>query len=184
MSLVSKVLFSLITVAALACSAFGQTPAPSSPVQAPTGPLLKSNPKISQPDFDAATAETLTAGGDKAELIYAARIDAVERGNYDSLIVIYAKPAKSGKDHFAVILRGEQKFPLVFDKQDKSGRALKPGDKFLQIGLKQEEGKSPLLRLMATTVDKEKGAQRRNLDFQFNGTEFAVVGQSMMPIPK
>lgn len=184
MSLVPKVLFSLIVVGGLVWSVPGQTPMPSSQAQAPTGPLLKSNPKISQPDFDAATAETLAAGGEKAELIYAARIDAVERGNYDSLIVIYAKPVKSGKDHFAVILRGEQKFPLVFDKQDKLGRALKPGDKFLQIGLKHEEGKSPLLRLMAITNDKEKGQQRRNLDFQFNGTEFVLVGQSIMPLPK
>ena len=183
MTLVSKSLFSLVAVAALAWTAFSQTP-PTSQPPTPTGPLLKSNPKISQPDFDAATAETLASGGGKGELIYAARIDAAERGNYDCLIVIYTKPARSGKDCFAVILRGEQKFPLVFDKQDKPGRALKPGDKFLQIGLKHEEGKSPLLRLMAETVDKEKGRQKRNLDFQFNGTEFAPVGQSLMPLPK
>ena len=53
-----------------------------------TPPPLKSNPKISQPDFDAAKTEMLAAGGEKADLIYAARIDAVQRGSYDSLIVI------------------------------------------------------------------------------------------------
>jgi hypothetical protein len=181
MTLGFKFLLSLVAVAALTLVAFGQTQTPSA---APTGPLLKSNPKISQPDFDAATAETLASGGEKAELVYAARIDAVTRGAYDSLIVIYAKPAKAGKDHFATILREGQKFPLVFDKKDKPGRALNPGDRFLQIGLRHEEGKSPLLRLMALTTDKEKGEQRRNLDFQFNGTEFAMLGQSTMPLPK
>ena len=163
------------------CQAVPQTPAPAS---SQTGPLLKSNPKISQPDFDAAKAETLASGGVKAELIYAARIDAVTRGSYDSLIVIYGKPAKGGKDLFAVIVREGLKSPLVFDKKDKLGRALNPGDKFLQIGLRHEEGKSPLLRLMAETVDKEKGRQKRNLDFQFNGTEFAMVAQSTMPLPR
>jgi hypothetical protein len=173
----------LLALAAAPCAkafiqAAPQTPLPSS------GPLLKSNPKISQPDFDAAKAETLAAGGEKAELVYAARIDAVTRAAYDSLIVIYGKPAKGGNDLFAFIVREGQKYPLVFDKQDKAGRALKPGDKFLQIGLRNEEGKSPLLRLMAETVDKEKGRQRRNLDFQFNGTEFVQIGQSVMPLPK
>lgn len=155
------------------------------PTAAPAGgPLLKSNPKISRPDFDAAKTEMLAAGGEKAELVYAARIDAVTRGAFDSLIVIYDKPAKTGAESFAFILREAQRHPLVFDKQDKAARALKPGDKFLQIGLRHEEGKSPLIRLMTETVDKEKVRQRRNLDFQFNGTEFAQVGQSLMPLPK
>ncbi len=184
MSLRLRSLFLLIAFAALTAAAFGQTPQPAPQTAAPTGPLLKSNPKISQPDFDAAKAEMLVSGGEKAELIYAARIDAVTRGTYDSLIVIYGKPAKSGKDLFAFIVREGQKSPLVLDKKDKLGRALNTGDKFLQIGLRHEEGKSPLVRLMAETVDKEKGRQRRNLDFQFNGTEFALVGQSLMPLPK
>lgn len=162
---------------------FGQTQTPA-PASSSAGPLLKSNPKISQPDFDAAKAEMLAAGGEKADLIYAARIDAVQRGSYDSLIVIYQKPAKVGKDCFAFVLREGQRLPLVFDKQDKQGRALKSGDKFLRMGLKHEEGKSPLLRLIASTMDKEKGEQQRNGDFQFNGTVFVLVGQSMMPLPK
>ena len=145
---------------------------------------LARNPKISPPDLEAAKAETLASGGEKAELIYAARINAVARDSYDSLIVVYAKAAKIGQDYFAVILREGQKFPLKYDPKDKLGRALKPGDKYLNIGLKHEEGKPPLLRLMSATTDKEKGEQQRNLDFQFNGTEFALVGQSMMPRPK
>jgi len=181
MTLWPRLLFVLIAAGLTAVSQ-AQTPSPQT--SAPTPPLLKSNPKISQADFDAATAETLAAGGEKAELVYAARINAVERGSYDSLIVIYQKPARAGKDYFAFVLRQGQRLPLVYDKQDKQGRALKPGDKFLRIGLKQEEGKPPLLRLMASTVDKEKGQQQRNEDFQFDGTAFALVGQSMTPLPK
>lgn len=37
---------------------------------------------------------------------------------------------------------------------------------------------------MSTATDKEKGEQQRNLDFQFNGTEFALVAATMMPLPK
>lgn len=145
---------------------------------------LARNPKIAAPDLEAAKAETLASGGEQAELIYAARIDAVTKGTYDSLIVIYAKPAKSGKDYFAVILREGQKLSLIADKKDKLARAFPPGDKYRQMGLRHEEGKSPLIRLMSTATDKEKGEQQRNLDFQFNGTEFALVAQSMMPLPK
>src|SRR5690349_446839 len=179
MTVLPRLFFVLIAVT---MAAIGQTPAPQT--AAPTPPLLKSNPKISQADFDAAKAETLAAGGEKAELVYAARINAVERTSYDSLIVVYQKPGRAGKDYFAFVLREGQRLPLVFDKQDKQGRALKPGDKFLRIGLKQEEGKPPILRLMAATVDKEKGEQQRNEDFQFDGTAFALVGQSMTPLPK
>ncbi|MEP7340708.1 MAG: SDR family NAD(P)-dependent oxidoreductase [Acidobacteriota bacterium] len=109
-------------------------------------------------------AETLVQAGTIVLIIPAdvadesqARIDSVQRGSYDSLIVIYQKPAKAGKDCFAFVLREGQRVPLVFDKQDKQGRALKSGDKLLRIGLKHEEGKSPLLRLIASTVGKEKG---------------------------
>lgn len=147
-------------------------------------PQLARNPKIAAPDLEAAKAETLASGGEQAELIYAARIDAVTRGNYDSLIVIYAKPVKTGQNYFAVILREGQKFPLIADKKDKLARAFPTGDKYLRMGLRHEEGKSPLVRLMASAIDKEKGEQQHNLDFQFNGTEFVMVAQSMMPLPK
>jgi hypothetical protein len=188
MTLLPKSFLVLIAVVLIAFEmpVIGQTPAPqsSAPALPPTGPLLKSNPKISQSDFDAAKTEMLAAGGEKAELVYAARIDAVQRGSYDSLIVIYQKPAKVGKDSFAFVLREGQRLPIVFDKQDKQGRALKPGDKFLRIGLKHEDGKLPLLRLIASTMDKEKGEQQRNVDFQFDGAAFSLIGQSMTPLPK
>ena len=145
---------------------------------------LARNPKIAAPDLEAAKAETLVTGGEQAELIYAARIDAVTKGSYDSLIVIYAKPAKSGKDYFAIILREGQKLPLIADKKDKLARAFPIGDKYRQMGLRHEEGKSPLIRLMSAATDKEKGEQQRNLDFQFNGTEFALVAATMMPLPR
>ncbi|MBL8188910.1 MAG: hypothetical protein JNK38_12930 [Acidobacteria bacterium] len=176
-----KLLFVLALSFAAALATPGQTPPVS---QAPAGPLLKTNPKIALPDFESAKAETLASGGEQAELIYAARIDAVERGTYDSLIVVYAKPSKTGRDHFAVILREGQKLPLIADKKDKLARAFPSGDKYLRMGLRHEEGKAPLVRLMAATRDPQKGEQQRNLDFQFNGSEFVLVGESLMPLPR
>ncbi len=146
-----------------------------------TAAQLARNPKISPPDLEAAKVETRESGGATAELIYAARLDAVQKGSFDSLIVIYAKAVKGGKDHFAVILRDGKKHPLGFDKQ---GRALKAGDKFLRMGLRHEEGKSPILRLIAATTDPKLGEQQRNLDFQFNGSEFALVNQSTTSLAK
>jgi len=178
-----KLFFVLILCAAAVSAAFGQTPPPPA-AQTPTGPLLKTNPKITLADYETAKAETLAAGGEQADLIFAARIDAVTRGAYDSLIVVYSKPVKNAKNYFAFILRDAQRFPLVFDKKDKLGRALPTGDKYLRMGLRHEEGKSPLIRLMGSTTVKDKGMQQRNLDFQFNGTEFAMVGESTMPLPK
>ncbi|MGH9801988.1 MAG: hypothetical protein ACRD82_16625 [Blastocatellia bacterium] len=151
---------------------------------APASAQLARNPKIAAPDLEAAKAETLAAGGEQAELIYAARIDAVTKGSYDSLIVVYAKATKAGQDYFAVILREGRKLPLIADKKDKLARAFHVGDKYLRMGLRHEEGKSPLIRLMTSVTDKEKGEQQHNLDFQFNGTEFVLVAQSMMPLPK
>jgi len=142
---------------------------------------LARNPKISPPDLEAAQAETRESGGPNAELIYAARLDAVQKGSYDSLIVIYAKAVKGGKDYFAVIQREGKKYPLAFDKQ---GQALKSGDKFLRMGLKHEEGKSPILRLIGATTDPKQGEQQRNVDFRFNGTDFVVESQSLTPVAK
>ncbi|MGH9846597.1 MAG: hypothetical protein ACREEM_48480 [Blastocatellia bacterium] len=142
---------------------------------------LASNPKIAAADLEAAQAETLASGGDKAELIYAARLDAVQKGAFDSLIVIYAKAAKAGKDYYAVVLREAQKYPLAFDKQ---GRALKPGDKYLRMGLRHEEAKSPILRLISSMTDPVKGQQQRNLDFRFNGSSFVLENQSVATMAK
>ncbi len=139
------------------------------------------NPKISPADFETAKTETRESGGANAELIYAARLDAVQKGSFDSLIVIYAKAVKGGKDYFAVILREGKKFPLAFDRQ---GRALKSGDKYLHMGLRHEEGKSPILRLIGATTDPKQGEQRRNLDFQFNGSEFALINQSVTSLAR
>jgi len=142
---------------------------------------LASNPKIAAADLEAAQAETLASGGEKAELIYAARLDAVQKGSFDSLIVIYAKAARAGKEYYAVVLREARKYPLAFDKQ---GRALKSGDKYLRMGLRHEEGKSPILRLIGSTTDSVKGLQQRNLDFRFNGSSFVLENQSVAPMAK
>jgi hypothetical protein len=142
---------------------------------------LARNPKIAPADLEAAKAETRESGGPGAELIYAARLDAIQKGSFDSLIVIYAKAVKNGKDYYALVLREGKKHPLAFDRQ---GRALKAGDKFLRMGLKHEDGKSPILRLIASTTDPKLGEQQRNLDFQFDGNGFTVVGQSTTALAK
>src|SRR5262245_110559 len=142
---------------------------------------LASNPKLSPADLQAAQAETRESGGANAELIYANRLDAVQKGVYDSLIVVYAKAIKGGKDFFAVIQREGKKYPLALDK---GGQALKSGDKFLRMGLKHEEGKSPILRLIAATTDPKQGEKQRNVDFRFNGTDFAVESQSLTQLAK
>lgn len=147
----------------------------------PASAQMARNPKLAPADLEAAQVQSREAGGPNAELIYAARLDAVQKGAYDSLIVVYAKPVKNGKDYFAFVSRDSKRFPLALDKE---GRALKSGDKYLRIGLKHEEGKSPLLRLMGATPDPTKGEMQRNVDFQFNGTDFAFIAQSMTPLPK
>ena len=140
------------------------------------------NPKLGESDLGAARSEVSVAGGAEAELTYAARIDGVEKGNFDSLVVIYAKPSKNGKDYFGLVVRDGKQYHLSLDK---SGLALKSGDRFLRIGLRHEEGKAPLLRLMGATTEPGKtGEWQRNVDFQFNGSEFALVGQSTVPLPK
>src|SRR5262245_5276341 len=142
---------------------------------------LARNPKLAPADLEAAQAETLQTGGADAELIYAARLDAVQKGSFDCLIVIYAKPVKNNKDYYAVVLREGQKYPLAYDQE---GRALKSGDRYSRIGLKHEAGKSPILRLIGETTDPAKGNQQRNLDFRFNGSQFVLENQSVMPIAK
>lgn len=137
---------------------------------------LASNPKLSSADLQTAQTETRESGGANAELIYANRLDAVQKGAFDCLIVIYAKAIKGGKDYFAVIQREGKKYPLALDK---GGQALKSGDKFLRMGLKHEEGKSPILRLISSTADPKQGEKQRNVDFRYNGTEFVVENQTL-----
>ena len=135
------------------------------------------NPKLSQRDLTAAQSEVREAGGAASELVYATRIDAAEKGSFDSLVVVYAKPVKGGKDYFGFVSRGGKRYGLNLDG---SGKALKSGDRFLRIGLKHEGGKAPLLRLMGVaTIPRKPGEWQRNVDFQFNGSEFALVDQSM-----
>lgn len=119
------------------------------------------NKKLSASDLGAAQAETKSAGGNEAQLIYATRLDAVEKGAFDSLVVIYGK----GQETFAMVVRGGKRFML---KADPSGQAVKPGDQFQRMGVKYEDGKAPLLRLFAVG----NGGMLRNADYRFNGVEF------------
>ncbi len=143
------------------------------------------NPKLSKQDLETAQKQTRELGGTSAELIYSTRIDAIQKGSFDSLVVIYAKPVNSGKDYYAVVIRDSKNYPVAYDKQ---GRALKSGDRFLRIGLKHEPGpdtgNAPLLRLMAATIDPAKGEQQRNLDYRFIAGEFVLKDQSMTQIAR
>lgn len=120
------------------------------------------NKKLSPSDLSAAQAETKSAGGADAQLVYATRLDAVQKGSFDSLVVIYAK----GKDTHALVVRGGKRYML---KADQGGQAVKAGDQFQRLGVRYEEGKAPVLRMFALN----SGALR-NVDFRFNGTEFAA----------
>jgi hypothetical protein len=139
------------------------------------------NPKLSSSDLDAAKNQMRQVGGSTAELIYSVRVDAVDRGNFDCLVVVYAKAVKGGKDYYAMVYRDKKIYPLAFDQD---GRALKSGDRFLRIGLKHETGRSPILRLMGAAVDPTQGEQQRNLDFRYTGDEFGLESQSVASIAK
>jgi hypothetical protein len=140
------------------------------------------NPKLAEADLAAASAETRALGGEDAELTYAVRLDAIEKGSYNCLVVIYARPARGAKAYYGVVVRGDQKYRLQLDR---SGQALPTGDRFLRLGLRHEEGKAPWLRLIAATSESGPGGpQQRNLDYQFDGSEFRLINQSMMPLAR
>ncbi len=150
------------------------------------GPVLAGqtvrNPKLSATDLAAAREATKEAGGAEAELVYSARIDAVTKGTFDSLVVIYSKAAGGSKDYYALVVRDGQKHSLAGEK---SGRALPSGDRFLRIGLRHQDGKSPLLRVMGATGPAGQPEERqRNLDFQFTGKEFELVAESTASVAR
>src|SRR5262245_53932386 len=115
------------------------------------------NPKLSSSDLETAKNQMRQTGGATAELIYSVRIDAVDRGSFDCLVIVYAKAVKGGKDYYAMVIRDKKTFPLVFDKE---GRALRSGDRFLRIGLKHETGKPPIVRLMGASNDSPAAHNR------------------------
>lgn len=140
------------------------------------------NPKLGTADLEAARAVVRDAAGRAAELVYATRIDAVIKGKFDSLIVVWAVGKGRTKEYFALVTRGEHKYKLT---SEMSGRALPLGDRFLRIGLRHEDGKAPVIRLMSATQDDGLiEEQQRNLDYQFNGAEFVLLGQSLTSLPQ
>lgn len=120
------------------------------------------NKKLSESDLGAAQAETKSAGGKDAQLIYATRLDPVQKGVFDSLVVIYGK----GQETYAMVVREGKRYML---KADPSGQAVKAGDQFQRLGVKYEEGKAPLLRLFAVANGRLSQA-----DYRYNGAEFAT----------
>ena len=133
------------------------------------------NPKLAPADLESAKDVSRTRGGNGADLVYAARIDAVTKGKFDSLVVVYSTGSEAGKEYYAVVVRDGQKLPLAAEA---SGLALPKGDRFLRIGLKHDAEKTPLLRLMGAVGGSADG--ERNVDFRFDGKEFTLIEQTVM----
>ena len=125
---------------------------------------LIANKKLSPSDLGAAQSEIKSAAGKDAQLVYATRLDAATKGVFDSLVVIYAK----GSDHYAMIVRDGKRLML---EQSKGGTAIKAGEQFQRMGIKYEDGKSPMIRLFSLNSGALKAT-----DYRFNGTEFALEG--------
>ncbi len=124
------------------------------------------NKKLSQSDLEAAQAETKSAGGNQAALVYVTRLDAVQKGTFDSLVVIYAK----GSDYYAMVVRAGKRYMLKVAQKE---QAIQSGDRFQRLGIKYEEGKAPLLRLFAT----DSRSALHNVDYRYNGLDFVPEGQ-------
>ena len=140
------------------------------------------NPRLSASDLDAATAAARSVQGPEAELVYATRVDAIEKGKLNCLVVVSASGTGDTKKYVVQVIRDGSAFKLAAGE---TGNALPPGDRFLKIGLRHEVGKAPILRLMSATREKgDQDERQRNLDFQYQGTEFALVGQSVTSIAK
>jgi hypothetical protein len=140
------------------------------------------NPRLSASDLEAAKDAAKSAQGPDAELVYATRVDAIEKGKLNCLVVVSAATAGTAKAYVVQVIRDGSALKLVAGE---SGNAVASGDRFLKIGLRHEDGKAPILRVMSATREKGSGDERqRNLDFQYQGTEFALVGQSVTSIAR
>ena len=71
------------------------------------------NPKLSGADLAAAQSVTEEEAGSAGELVYATRLDAITRGSYDSLIVIYARAEGTGKNYYARVVQDGRKYRLA-----------------------------------------------------------------------
>lgn len=126
-------------------------------------------------DLEIARTLTLEVGGAAAELVYANRFDVITRGEFDSLLVVYSKPGDPNSSYFAFIEHKGQRLILALNRE---GNLLPSGDAFRRIGLQRKPSGPTLLRIVSSFNDPANGLSRRNLDFQFNGTDFALIAQS------
>ena len=135
------------------------------------------NRGLTPADLDLARTLTGEVGGPTAELVYAHRFDPVTRGQFDSLLVVYYRKNDRGQsESFAFIHRDGQRLILALDSR---GRVLPPGDRFLRVGLRRLPDQPPILRVVGSFDDPALGSSQRNVDYQFNRTDFALVGQSV-----
>ncbi|NBO65771.1 MAG: hypothetical protein EBU88_13175 [Acidobacteria bacterium] len=132
---------------------------------------------------DLALARTLLldVGGEKAQLVYSHRFDPIQRGEFDSLLVVYDRNDDQGiRETFAFIHRREERLIIALDPK---GRVLLPGDIFLRIGIRRLPDQPPIVRFVGSFNDKSLGPSLRNVDYQFNRTDFSPVNQSVTRIP-
>lgn len=133
------------------------------------------NRGLTAADLETARALVGAVGGPTATLVYANRFDPVTTGVFDSLLVVYAKGEAGVVDHYAFIDRLDQRLPLALDS---AGRVLPRGDAFLRVGLRRLDGAPPILRVVGSSSAPAGPTALRNVDYQFKGAEFVLIGQS------
>jgi hypothetical protein len=133
------------------------------------------NRGLTAPDLETARSLVATIGGPTATLVYANRFDPVTTGLFDSLLVVYTKGDAGVVDHYAFIDRLDQRLPLALDS---AGRVLPRGDTFLRVGLRRLDGAPPILRVVGSSAATTGPTALRNVDYQFKGAEFVLIGQS------
>ncbi len=133
------------------------------------------NRGLTAPDLESARTLVAEVGGPTATFVYANRFDPVTTGTFDSLLVIYSLVERETPVYFAFIQRLEQRLSLTVDPQ---GRLLPRGDSFLRIGLRRLKDAPSILRIVGSSPSSNDSTALRNVDYQFNGTQFLVIGQS------
>lgn len=142
------------------------------------------NSRLSAQDLDTARIVCREVGGGEAELTYAIRLDLLRKASFDSLLIVYAKPSPSGgeqKDYFAFVFNEGKKYLLSLDQK---GRALPAGDQFLRTGLRRTASGETTLRIVGAIPGSRGDEKLRNVDYQFNGSDYVVTSQSIAIVPK
>src|SRR5262245_58468260 len=77
---------------------------------------LASNPKLGSKDLAAAQSLVRDLGGADSELIYAARLDVIQKGSFDCLVVVFTQTGKQGKEYYAAVAQADKNYPLIYQQ--------------------------------------------------------------------